>query len=332
METRHIGSLEVTVIGLGTNNFGAFIDEAGAKEVVAAAVDAGINFFDTADVYGSGASEVALGRALGSRRDDVLIATKFGMPLGEGNPHVTPEDVRSSCDASLQRLGTDHIDLYYQHIADPTVPIEDTLGALDELIKAGKVREIACSNFPAGLIDEATKLAASQGTARFVAVENELSLLRRESTGDHASRLDAGPPARGAELIAVAERNDMAVLPYLPLASGLLTGKYRRGVEPAAGTRLGSVPEERRAQMFKAYKDWALSDKNFDIIEALEAFATERGHTLVELAMSWLACLPKVATVIAGATSPAQVRTNADAAGWVLTDADMAEVDRITLL
>jgi aryl-alcohol dehydrogenase-like predicted oxidoreductase len=330
METRHIGSLEVTVVGLGTNSFGAYIDEAGAKEVVDAALDAGINFFDTADVYGGGASEVFLGKALGSRRDDVLIATKFGMPLGEGEPHVTPEDVRSGCDASLQRLGTDHIDLYYQHIGDPRVPIEETLGALEELIKAGKVREIACSNFSAGQIDEATKQAASQGTARFMAVENELSLLRRESSGAHASTLTERP-ARGAELIALAERNDMGLVPYFPLASGMLTGKYRRGVEPAAGTRLGTAPEERRAQMFKAFKDSLLNDKNFDIVEALEAFAAERGHTLVELAMSWLACLPKVATVIAGATSAAQVQSNAGAVGWVLTDADMAEVDRITL-
>jgi aryl-alcohol dehydrogenase-like predicted oxidoreductase len=331
METRHIGSLEVTVVGLGTNSFGAYIDEAGAKEVVDAAIDAGINFFDTADVYGSGASEVLLGKTLGSRRDDVLIATKFGMPLAEGKPCATPEYVRSACDASLQRLGTDHIDLYYQHIGDPMVPLDETLGALDELIKAGKVREIACSNFSANQIDEATKWAASHGTARFMAVENELSLLRRESSGAHASTL-AERPARGAELIAVAERNEMGVVPYFPLASGMLTGKYRRGVEPAAGTRLGSPPEERRAQMFKAYKDSVLNDKNFDIVEALEVFATERGHTPVELAMSWLACLPKVATVIAGATSAAQVQSNASAVGWVLTDADMAEVDRITLV
>jgi aryl-alcohol dehydrogenase-like predicted oxidoreductase len=330
METRRIGNIEVTVVGLGTNSFGAYIDQAGAKEVVDAAIDAGINFFDTADIYGSGASEVALGKTLGSRRDDVVIATKFGMPLAEGKPCATPEYVRTACDASLQRLGTDRIDLYYQHIADPTVPIEETLGALDELVKAGKVLEIACSNFPTDLIDEATKRAASQGTVRFMAVENELSLLRRESTSAHASTL-AAPPARGAELIAAAERNNMGVLPYFPLASGMLTGKYRRGVEPPAGTRLGSPPEERRAQMFKAHRDWVLSDKNFDLVEALEAFATECGHTLLELAMSWLACLPKVATVIAGATSAAQVKANASAAGWVLTDADMAEVNRITL-
>jgi aryl-alcohol dehydrogenase-like predicted oxidoreductase len=259
-----------------------------------------------------------------------VIATKFGMPLAQGKPCATPEYVRTACDASLQRLGSDRIDLYYQHIADPTVPIEETLGALDELVKAGKVVEIACSNFPTALIDDATKRAASQGTVRFMAVENELSLLRRESTSAHASTL-AAPPARGAELIAAAERNDIAVLPYFPLASGMLTGKYRRGVEPPAGTRMGSPPEERRAHMFKAHRDWVLSDKNFGIVETLEAFGTERGHTLLELAMSWLACLPKVATVIAGATSAAQVNANASATGWVLTDADMAEVDRITL-
>jgi aryl-alcohol dehydrogenase-like predicted oxidoreductase len=330
METRHIGSLEVTVVGLGTNSFGAYIDEAGATEVVDAAIDAGINFFDTADVYGSGASEVLLGKALGSRRDDFVIATKFGMPLAQGKPCATPDYVHTACEASLQRLGTDRIDLYYQHAADPTVPIEETLGALDELVKAGKVLEIACSNFSADLIDEATKRAASQGTARFMAVQNELSLLRRESTSAHASMLPA-PPARGAELIAAAERNDMGILAYFPLASGMLTGKYRRGVEPAAGTRLGSAPEERRAHMFKAHRDWLLSDKNFDVVEALEAFATERGHTLLELAMSWLARLPKVATVMAGATSAAQVKANASAADWVLTAADVAEVDRITL-
>jgi aryl-alcohol dehydrogenase-like predicted oxidoreductase len=330
METRHIGSIEVSVVGLGTNSFGAYIDEAGAKEVVDAAIDAGINFFDTADVYGGGGSEVLLGKALGSRRDDVVIATKFGMPLAEGNPCATPHYVRAACDASLQRLGTDRIDLYSQHIPDPTVPIDETLGALDELVKAGKVLEIGCSNFPADLIDEATKAAAGQGTARFMAVENELSLLRREDLSSHASTL-AAPPAKGAELIAAAERNDLGILPYFPLASGVLTGKYRRGEEPPAGTRLGSTPEERRAHQFKAHRDWALSDRNFEMVEALGAFATERGHTLLELSMSWLAGLPKLASVIAGATSAAQVRSNAGAVGWVLTADDRAEVDRITL-
>jgi aryl-alcohol dehydrogenase-like predicted oxidoreductase len=330
METRHIGSLEVTLVGLGTNSFGAYIDEAGAKEVVDAAIDEGINFFDTADVYGGGQSEEILGKVLGSRRDDVIIASKFGMPLAEGLPCATPEYVRSACDASLKRLGTDHIDLYYQHIPDPTVPIGETLAALDELVKAGKVREIACSNFPTDLIDEATKTAANLGTVRFRAVENELSLLRRNGVSAHASTLP-GQPAFGAGLIEVAERNDMGVLPYFPLASGVLTGKYRRGEEPAAGTRLGTPPEERRAHLFKAFRDWALSDENFDMVEPLDAYATQRGHTLIELALSWLAGLPRMSSVIAGATSATQVRTNVRAVNWVLTDDDLAEIDRITL-
>jgi aryl-alcohol dehydrogenase-like predicted oxidoreductase len=330
METRHIGSLEVTLVGLGTNMFGVRLDEAGATEVTDAALDMGITFFDCADIYGGGASEVLLGKALGSRRGDVVIASKFGMPLGEGQPCATPEYVRSSCDASLKRLGTDRIDLYYQHIPDPTVPIAETLGALDELVKAGKVLEIACSNFASDLIDEATKTAESLGTARFMVVENEFSLLRRQSLGAHASSLPS-PPAFGAELLAAAERNDMGVIPYFPLASGVLTGKYRRGEEPPAGTRLSAPPEARRAAMFKAHRDWALSDSNFDIVEGLEAFAAERGHTLLELAMSWLAGLPQMTSVIAGATSPEHVRANTSAVCWDMTDDDRAEIDRITL-
>jgi aryl-alcohol dehydrogenase-like predicted oxidoreductase len=331
MEKRHIGSLEVSLVGLGTNMFGVRLDEAGAKGVTDAALDMGINFFDCADIYGSGASEVILGKALGSRRDDVVIASKFGMPLGEGQPCATPEYVRSSCDGSLKQLGTDRIDLYYQHIPDPTVPIGETLGALDELVKAGKVLEIACSNFASDLIDEATKTAESLGTARFMVVENEFSLLRRQSLGAHASALPS-PPAFGAELFAVAERNDMGVIPYFPLASGVLTGKYRRGEEPPAGTRLSAPPEARRANMFKAHRDWALSDGNFDIVEGLEAFAAERGHTLLELSMSWLAGLPQMTSVIAGATSPEHVRANVSAVNWDMTADDRAEIDRITLL
>ena len=239
MEKRHIGSLEVSVAGYGTNTFNRTVNEADAKELVYAAIDAGVNFFDTADVYGNGASEGLLGKALGSRRDEVVIATKFGMPLVAGEPpNASPEYVRSACDASLKRLGTDRIDLFYLHTPDPAVPIAETLGALDELVRAGKVREIGCSNFSEDLIDEATKVAA----VRFVAVENELSLLRRHSLNDHASRLPF-PPAFGDGLIAAAERNDVAILPYFPLASGMLTGKYRRGVQPAAGNRLSAPPQ-----------------------------------------------------------------------------------------
>jgi aryl-alcohol dehydrogenase-like predicted oxidoreductase len=192
------------------------------------------------------------------------------------------------------------------------------------------VLEIACSNFASDLIDEATKTAESLGTARFMVVENDFSLLRRQSLGAHASTLHS-PPAYGAELFAVAERNDMGVIPYFPLASGMLTGKYRRGEEPPAGTRLSAPPEARRAAMFKAFRDGTLNDRNFDIVEGLEAFAAARGHTLLELSMSWLAGLPNLTSVIAGATAPQHVRANVSAVNWDMTAEDRAEIDRITL-
>ena len=299
METRKIGSLEVSLVGLGCNNFGGRIDADATQQVVDAAIDAGITLFDTADVYGgSGKSEELLGRALGARRSQVVVATKFGMPMGDGKAGAAPDYVRAACDDSLRRLGTDVIDLYQQHAPDPDVPIEDTLGALRELVDAGKVREIGCSNFTPDMLD------ASSG---WVSVQNELSVLRRK--GD-------------AELIAACERNGLVILPYFPLASGMLTGKYRRGEEPPAGTRLASAPEDRRAR--------ALSDRAFDLVERLEAFAAGRGHTLLELAMSWLAGLPRMGSVIAGATKPEQVRANVAAVGWDLTPDERAEVDRIT--
>ena len=299
METRKIGSLEVSLVGLGCNNFGGRIDADATQQVVDAAIDAGITLFDTADVYGGGGkSEELLGRALGGRRDQVIVATKFGMPMGDGQAGAAPDYVRAACDDSLRRLGTDVIDLYQQHAPDPAVPIEDTLGALRELVDAGKVREIGCSNFTPEMLD------ASRG---WVSVQNELSLLRRKGEG---------------ELLAACERNGLALLPYFPLASGMLTGKYRRGEEPPAGTRLASAPEDRRAR--------ALSDRTFDVVEQLEAFAAGRGHTLLELAMSWLAALPGMGSVIAGATKAEQVRANVAAVGWELTPEDLAEVDRIT--
>lgn len=299
METRRIGALEVTVVGIGCNNFGGRINEHRTREVVDAAIDAGITLFDTADVYGEGgASETLLGRAIGDRRDRVVIATKFGMPMGDGKAGAAPAYVRSACDDSLCRLGVDVIDLYQQHVPDPSVPIEDTLGALQELVDAGKVREIGCSNFTPEMIDAAP---------RFASVQNELSLLRRK--GD-------------TELVAACERTDMAILPYFPLAIGMLTGKYRRGEEPPDGTRLASAPAERRAR--------ALRDETFDVVEPLAAFAAERDRTLLELAMSWLAGLPRMGSVIAGATSAEQVRANAAAVGWVLTPEERAEVDRLT--
>jgi aryl-alcohol dehydrogenase-like predicted oxidoreductase len=299
METRKIGSLDVSLVGVGCNNFGGRIDEAATKAVVDAAIDAGITLFDTADVYGgNGASETLLGKAIGSRRDQVVIATKFAMPMGEGKAGASPDYVRAACDDSLRRLGIDVIDLYQQHAPDASVPIDDTVAALQGLKDAGKIREFGCSNFTPEMLDAASG---------FVSVQNELSLIRRRGDTD---------------LVAACERNDLVILPYFPLASGMLTGKYRRNEEPPAGTRLGGMPAERREK--------ALSDKAFDKVEALEAYAADHGHTLLELAMSWLAHLPHMGSVIAGATKPEQVRANAESVGWVLTAAERAEVDAIT--
>jgi len=219
METRKIGSLEVSLVGLGCNNFGGRIDEAATKAVVDAAIDAGITLFDTADVYGGGgASETLLGKALGDRRSSVIVATKFGMPMGEGKAGAAPAYVRAACEDSLRRLGTDVIDLYQQHAPDPSVPVEDTVAALQGLQAEGKIREFGCSNFTPEMIDAAPQHAS---------VQNELSLLRRR--GD-------------AELLAACERNDLAILPYFPLASGMLTGKYVRGEAPPDGTRRPACP------------------------------------------------------------------------------------------
>jgi aryl-alcohol dehydrogenase-like predicted oxidoreductase len=302
MDTRTLGSLTVSVVGLGCNNFGMRIDEARGTEVVRAALDAGITLFDTADVYGGTKSEEILGRALGSDRDAVVVATKFGAMDG-----ARPDTVRSACEASLRRLGTDRIDLYQVHRPDDEVPIEDTLGALQELVAAGKVREIGCSNFDGPRVDAAADVSAAKGWPAFVSLQNQLSLLDRRQEAD---------------TLASCERRGLGILPYFPLASGMLTGKFRRGAPPLEGTRLSQLPEDRAAKVF--------DDRTFDTVEALNAFAEARGHTLLETAMSWLAGLPHMASVIAGATSPEQVRANAGAASWTLTDDEMAELDRLT--
>jgi aryl-alcohol dehydrogenase-like predicted oxidoreductase len=302
VQKRKIGSLEVSAVGLGCNNFGTRIDEAATREVVAAALDAGIQFFDTADTYGKGLSEEYLGRALGARRGEVVIATKFGSKMDEERKGARPEYVLRAAEDSLRHLGTDYIDLYQIHRPDPEVPIADTLAALDELVRAGKVREIGCSNFSADQLREAE--AAARGRARFVSVQNEYSLLHRDPE---------------AEVLPECERQGLAFLPYFPLASGLLTGKYRRGHAPPQGTRITGG----------GWRSDVLTDENLERVEGLVAFAESRGHTLLELAFSWLLARPAVASVIAGATSPAQVRGNAGAAGWRLTDADLAAVDEI---
>lgn len=303
METRKIGALDATVIGLGCNNFGRRLDAAQTAVVVNAALENGINFFDTADIYGTGQSEEYLRQALGSRRNDVLIATKFGSRMEGAGSGASADYIRQAVDASLKRLGTDTIDLYQLHNPDPNVPIAETLGALDALVKAGKVREIGCSNFSAAQIAEAEATSRSNGWARFVSVQNHYSLIHREPE---------------AEVLPECERLGLAFLPFFPLASGILTGKARRGEAAPQGTRLSEEHNKR----------W-LTDANFAIVEALIPFAETRGHTLLELAFAWLLAHPAVTSVIAGATKPEQVGANAAAAGWQLTQADLAEVDRL---
>jgi aryl-alcohol dehydrogenase-like predicted oxidoreductase len=303
MDTRRIGALEVSVVGLGCNNFGGRLDAEATARVVDAALAAGITFLDTADIYGGTLSEEYLGQALQGRRDRVVLATKFGMKVGEGRQGAKPDYVRRALDDSLKRLRTDRIDLYQLHQPDPAVPIADTLAALDEAVRAGKVREIGCSNFSAAQLREA-EAAVRAGAARFVSVQNEYSLLER---------------APEAEVLPECERQGLAFLPYFPLASGLLTGKHRRGQAAPTGARI--QPGGRFADL--------LSSRNLEVVEALLGFAESRGHTLLELAISWLLSHPQVASVIAGATAPEQVAANAQAASWRLTPADLAEIDAI---
>ena len=306
------------------------MDQAAATAVVDAALDAGIDFFDTADSYGGMRSEELLGRALGRRRDSAVIATKFAMPLDDAHPGgASPEYVRQALEGSLRRLGTDRIDLYQLHAPDPTVPIEETLGALDELVAAGKVREIGCSNYSAGELREAAAHTA-RGKARFVSVQNEYSLLQR---------------AVEEEVVPACEQLDVALLPYFPLAAGLLTGKYRRGQPPPAGSRLApgghaagsfqkltpALVESLRLGLLPPLprRRDRLNDRNLTLVESLIDFAEARGHTILELAVSWLLARPVVASVIAGATRPEQVRSNAAAAGWRLDAGHLAAVEAI---
>ena len=307
MDTRTLGSLTVSLVGLGCNNFGMRIDQERTQAVVDAAREAGITLFDTADIYGGTKSEVFLGQALAGHRDEVIVATKFGGPVGEGKGGAKPAYVKEACEASLQRLGTDRIDLYQLHFPDDSTPIEDTLGALHELKEAGKILEFGCSNFDGARLDASQAASKDKGIGSFVSVQNQLSLLDRRQEAD---------------TIAACERHGLGILPYFPLASGMLTGKHQRDAETPEGTRLAGLPAERREK--------AMGDKTFDIVDALTAFATERDHTLLELAMSWLATMPAMASVIAGATRPEQVRDNAQAVAWALSAEERAEVDRLT--
>jgi aryl-alcohol dehydrogenase-like predicted oxidoreductase len=305
MEQRNVGSIPVTTIGIGCNNFGGRIDEKRTEEVINAALGAGINFFDTADAYANGRSEELLGRFLGRRRSEAIIATKFGLKIEGQGQGAHPDYIRKAFDASLRRLRTDYIDLYQLHTPDPGVPIAETLGALDELVKSEKVREIGCSNFSAAQLREARAVSDSRpGSARFVSVQNEYSLLHREPED---------------EVLAECERQGLAFLPYFPLKSGLLTGKYRKG-QP--------IPQDTRVARFERYRE-LLTEENLDKVETLVQLAESRGHTLLELAFSWLLAHGVVASVIAGATSSKQVGDNAGAATWQLTAADLDEIDSL---
>lgn len=305
MQHRELGrsGLKVSAIGLGCNNFGWLIDEAASREVIARALDLGITFFDTADVYGD--SELVLGRAFVGKRDRVIIATKFGIAREGLSGGGSRSYVLQAAERSLQRLQTDYIDVLYLHRPDPKVPLEETLRALEDLQRQGKVRHAAASNMTPELLLEADSISRARQWRGFVATQEPYSLLER---GIESALLPA------------VEQLDLSLIPYFPLASGLLTGKYRRGVAPAEGTRLA------------AWKNLAggLTEQNFDRLEKLEAFARARGRTLVELAIAWLLHRPAVASVIAGATRPAQLETNCRAVDWSLSGEAMAEIDTLS--
>ncbi len=310
MEQRNLGNsgLHVSAVGLGCNNFGGRVDEAGTREVVSAALDAGINLFDTADVYGERRSEVLLGKALQGRRHDAVIATKFAMPTGPGlqDKGGSRHYIMRAVEASLERLGTDYIDLYQMHVPDPSTPIDETLGALSDLVHAGKVRYIGHSNFSGWQIADAHWRAKSDGHVPFITAQNHYSLLERDVRH---------------EVLPACEHFSVGMLPYFPLASGMLTGKYLAGQAAPEGSRLALVAR---------LAERAMTDKNFATIDRLSGFAAEHGRDLLSLAFCWLLSQPMIASVIAGATTAEQVRANVEAAeGWRLNTAEMAEVAQL---
>ncbi len=294
------------MVGLGCNNFGRRVDAEGTARVVHAALDEGITFFDTADIYGGGQSEEMLGAALKGRRQDVVIASKFGHSSGGAGRGGSREWIRVAVENSLRRLDTDWIDLYQLHTPDPSTPIDETLATLTELVSEGKIRCAGSSNLLGWQIADADWTARTRGLTRFVTAQNEYSLLNRWVEG---------------AVIPACAHFDVGMIPYSPLANGLLTGKHRRGQPPVPGTRLASVPGANASR-------W-LTDVNFDIVEALEGYARERSISLLEVAIGGLAAQPQVVSVIAGATSPEQVRANARAGRWRPSAADLEELDRI---
>jgi len=306
MDYRSLGDLQVSVVGLGCNNFGGRLDPSATKEVVDAAIDAGINYFDTAESYGDGLSEEYLGRALEGRRDQVIVASKWGhtRSLRSGERGGDPVLIRSRLHGSLRRLGTDYIDHYQMHRPDPSTPAEETLGCLAELKAEGKIREIGCTHFTADELMDSGTAAAQSELAMYPSVQNHYSLLTRdpETNGVFDACADLG----------------IAFVPYFPLESGLLTGKYRLGRDRPAGSRLSSW--EGRAEAF-------IDDRKLRVVERLIAWAQARDHSLLDLAMSWHTSHPLVASVIAGATKAKQVRANAAAGGWALDANDRVELE-----
>ena len=310
MKKRNVGKsgLQVSLVGLGCNNFGGRIDLEASRKVVHKALDLGITLFDTADVYGNfGGSETILGEVLGERRKDIVLATKFGMAMNSAETlkGASRSYIFSSVEGSLRRLKTDWIDLYQLHAPDPLTPIEETLRAMDDLVRQGKVRHIGCSNLPAWQVVESIWTSRERGLNAFISCQDEYSLVVRE-------------PER--ELIPAIEKYGLGLLPYFPLASGLLSGKYKQN----------KLPEGARLTATKRLGDRYLTQANWNIVGRLEEFCAKRGHSLLELAFSWLAAHLVISSVIAGATKPEQVEQNVKAADWVLTTEDMAEIDRLT--
>lgn len=311
MEIRNLGGsgLRVSAVGLGCNNFGQRTDLETSRKVIHKAIDLGITLFDTADIYaGRGGSETVLGEVLGDRRKDIMLATKYSKPMSDDGTKqgASRRYIMRAVEDSLRRLKTDYIDLYQQHDFDPLTPIEETLRALDDLIRQGKVRYIGCSNFPAWRIAEAQFTARGINTNAFVSCQDEYSLIVRDNEKD---------------LFPAAQAYNLGILPFFPLASGLLTGKYKRGEAAPADTRFAKAP---------ALLNRYMSEKNLDIVQKLQNFANVRGRTMLELAFSWLAARPQVSSVIAGATRPEQIEQNVKAIGWKLTADEMAQIDQIT--
>jgi aryl-alcohol dehydrogenase-like predicted oxidoreductase len=310
MKYRQLGKsgLKVSVVGVGCNNFGRALDVEGTRKVVDKAIDLGITLFDTADAYGNmGGSEEALGKVLGERRKAIVLATKFGNPMDAAGTlkGASRRYMMTAVEASLRRLKTDWIDLYQVHFPDDLTPIDETLRGLDDLVTQGKVRYIGCSNFAAWQMVEAEWIARRDRLNRFISCQNEYSLLVRDVE---------------RELVPAMQSYGVGLLPYFPLACGLLTGKYKRN---------SVMPADGRLVMQQRWADRFLTDANWRRVERFEQFAAQRGRGLLDLAFSWLACRPTVASVIAGATKPEQIAQNVKAAEWALTSDDMAEIDRL---